>query len=78
MVVDTDELSIDFVGYVRDCIEPIFAGLLVTDTKNLAGSHPFIQSFVFLIVVMMFGTFTIGMTRGRLLETIESGSVQAL
>ena len=77
MVFEIDELSMNLVELSSDYIVPIVAELAVTEAVNLSGFQPFIESFALLVAVVMFGTFTIDIVRGGLIETIESHWVQA-
>lgn len=66
------------VGLSKDRIVPATAVFAVTDTLNLLGFRPPIESLALLFAVVTFGTFAIGVVGDELIETIESQSVRVL
>jgi hypothetical protein len=78
VVAEIDELSMNLVALLKDCIGPIAAVVAVTDVLNLSGSQPSIESFALFVAIVIFGAFVIDVVRDGLIETIESDSVRAL
>ena len=77
-VIDMNEPIMKLVKSSHHCTVPAVFVLAVIDALYLDSFRSFIESFMFIVTVVIFGTVAIDVVRDGFMETTESRLVKAL